>query len=124
MYCSALRFHRCIGSQLPLVTYNGAWIQKPDSASVFHHFPLSQSLAKQLLEDLEQTELSDRLNIHFYIDDRLYVRQVTPLTERYAKRSGLELTTVGNLGEILDRPTTKVFALSHEADIIQQVFNH
>ena len=29
MYCSALRFHEAIKSGLPIVAYNGAWIQDP-----------------------------------------------------------------------------------------------
>ncbi|MFM7372484.1 MAG: HAD family hydrolase, partial [Sphaerospermopsis kisseleviana] len=30
MYCSALRFHQDIQSNLPLVAYQGAWIQDPN----------------------------------------------------------------------------------------------
>jgi Cof subfamily protein (haloacid dehalogenase superfamily) len=123
MYRSAMRFHRCIGSQLPLVVYNGAWIQDPFTGKLHQHLPVSPALARRLLDDLEQPELRDRLSVHFYIDDRLYVRQVTSLTQSYAERSGIEPIAVGDLRSILDRCPTKVLALSREVSLIQELLS-
>jgi Cof subfamily protein (haloacid dehalogenase superfamily) len=124
MYCSAMRFHRCIKSPLPLIVYNGAWIQDPLTQERHQHLPVPSQFAQQLLDDLEQPELSDRLGVHFYIDDRLYVRQVTALTESYAKRSGIEAIAVGDLRSLLDRHPTKVLALSSEASLVQDLLHH
>lgn len=124
MYCSAMRFHRCINSPLPLIVYNGAWIQDPLTQERYQHLPVPSQFARQLLDDLEQPEWCDRLGIHFYLDDRLYVRQVTALTEGYARRSGIEAIAVGDLRSLLDRHPTKVLALSKEASLVRDLLHH
>ncbi|MDD1428556.1 Cof-type HAD-IIB family hydrolase, partial [Dolichospermum sp. ST_sed9] len=50
MYCSALRFHQEIGSTLPLVAYQGAWIQDPKDDKLHRHLSVSTEIAHQLLE--------------------------------------------------------------------------
>jgi Cof subfamily protein (haloacid dehalogenase superfamily) len=124
MYCSAMRFHQCIGSQLPAIAYNGAWIQDPQTGKLARHLPVASTLVAQILDDLEQPELIDRLGIHFYIGDRLYVRQITAQTESYAKRSGVEPIAVGDLRSLLDRHPTKVLAISSEVALIQELLCH
>lgn len=124
MYRSAMRFHASIDCQLPIVVYNGAWIQDPFTEERHQHIPVPTVLAQQLLDDLEQPELIDRLGIHFYIDDRLYVRQITSLTESYAQRSGIEPIAVGDLRSLADKHPTKVLALSREISLIQELLSH
>jgi Cof subfamily protein (haloacid dehalogenase superfamily) len=124
MFSSALRYHTAIGSQLPLIAYNGAWIQDPFSGERHQHLSVSTVMARQLLEDLEQPELIDRLGIHFYIDDRLYVRQITARTEYYAKRSNIEPIAVGDLRAIADKHPTKILALGSEASLIQTLLSN
>jgi Cof subfamily protein (haloacid dehalogenase superfamily) len=121
MYCSAMRFHREIGSQLPAIAYNGAWIQDPFTGKRDRHLPVDSTLIAQILDDLEKPELCDRLGIHFYIDDRLYVRKITAQTESYAKRSGIEPIAVGDLRSLLARHPTKVLAISSEVALIQEL---
>ncbi len=120
MYCSALRFHETIGSQQPLLAYNGALIQNPLTEEIHQHLPLASPIAKQLLDYLEQPELIDRVGVHFYVEDRLYVREILPETEDYRSRSGVEAIAVGNLRHLLDsRVTTKVLALCRDPSVIK-----
>ena len=56
MYCSALRFHQEIGSTLPLVAYQGAWIQDPNTQEIHRHLSVSTEIALQLLEYFEQPQ--------------------------------------------------------------------
>ncbi|MGK7875906.1 MAG: Cof-type HAD-IIB family hydrolase [Xenococcaceae cyanobacterium] len=121
MYSSALRFYSSVGSQLPLLAYNGAWIQNPTTEEIYQHLPISQSVASQLLNYFEQPELRSRLGVHFYINDQLYVRQITPETESYAKRSGIEPIAVGDLRNVLDSELTKVLALSNDTQVIKKL---
>ena len=111
MYHSALRFHQAIGSQLPIIAYNGAWVQCPITGTHYKHFPVSTSVALQLLEYVERPQWNQEIELHCYIDDRLYVRNVTPRTQAYQQRSGIEPLVVGDLRDILDSPTTKVLAI-------------
>jgi Cof subfamily protein (haloacid dehalogenase superfamily) len=121
MYQSALRFYQEIGSTLPLMAYQGAFIKSPLDKKVYRHYPVSRQTAHQMLDYFEQTELKQFLSIHFYIDDQLYVREITSETAAYADRSGVEPIAVGDLRQVLDREPTKILALSDNTELIDQL---
>ncbi|MEM9542086.1 MAG: Cof-type HAD-IIB family hydrolase [Cyanobacteria bacterium P01_E01_bin.42] len=121
MYRSALRFHQAIGAQLPIIAYNGAWIQDPATGEMLRHSPLSLQSAKELLDYYENPQWRDRLDIHCYWDDLLYVRESTRYTAEYVERAGIDANIAGDLRALLDRPPTKVLALSPDIEAIQQV---
>ena len=121
MYRSALRFHQDIGSQLPLIVYQGALIKDPATEKILRHQPVSQKMARQLLDYFEQPELRSLLSVHFYIDDRLYVREITRETQIYAQRSGIEPIPVGDLRQVLSHEPTKVLALSDDRQLIERL---
>lgn len=118
MYCSALRFHQAIGSDQPLCAYQGALILDPATQTILRHLPVSRHLARKLLDYFEQDELRSLLSIHFYINDQLYVREITRETNLYAIRSGIEPIAVGDLRNVLDTEPTKILALSDDIDAI------
>lgn len=121
MYCSALRFHQDVGSTLPLVAYQGAWIQDPATEKIHRHLPVSRTTAEQLLDYFETEALRPLLSVHFYINDQLYVREITPETELYAKRADIQPQAVGDLRRVLDSEPTKILALSDDTQIIDQL---
>lgn len=121
MYRSALRFHQDIGSTLPLMAYQGALVKDPHTQTIHRHWTVSKSLAVQLLDYFEQPEWRSLLSVHFYIDDQLYVRSLTPETVAYAERSNIEPIAVGDLRTVLDQEPTKVLALSDDITVIEQM---
>lgn len=121
MYSSALRFHLEIDSNLPLIAYQGAWIQDPATAKIYQHLPLSCTLAEQLLDYFETEPLRSLLSVHFYINDQLYVREITPETKLYAQRSGIMPLAVGDLRTTLTTEPTKLLALCEDTAIIDQL---
>ena len=121
MYRSALRFHQDVGSTLPLLAYQGAWIQDPVTQQLHRHWPVSRQTAQQLLDYFEQPQLRSLLSVHFYINDQLYVRELTPETQIYSERSGIEAIAVGDLRQVLTHEPTKVLALSDDTDVIDQL---
>jgi Cof subfamily protein (haloacid dehalogenase superfamily) len=120
MYCSALRFHQEIGATLPLMAYQGALVKDPATATVHRHWTVPQQLATELLDYFEQPALRDLLSVHFYIEDQLYVREITSDTEQYVGRSGIRPIAVGDL-RVLEKEPTKVLALSDDAAIIDNL---
>jgi Cof subfamily protein (haloacid dehalogenase superfamily) len=126
MYRSALRFHQEIGSTLPLMVYQGALIQDPNTQQILRHLTVSKSTALQLLDYFEQPELRHLLSIHFYINDQLYVRELTPETRLYAERSSITPIPVGDLRRALDFNTepTKVLALSDDVALIDNLLGN
>jgi Cof subfamily protein (haloacid dehalogenase superfamily) len=123
MYRSALRFHSSIGSTLPLVAYQGAWIQDPATNQMHRHLPVAKEMVSALLDYFEKPELRDLLSVHFYINDELYVREVTRETKIYAKRSGIKPIAVGDLRQ-LDTEPTKVLALCDDTAIIDSLLGN
>lgn len=121
MYRSALRFHRDIGSSLPLIAYQGALIQDPATETVHRHWAVPHSLALQLLEHFEEPELRSLLSVHVYLDDRLYVRSLTPASLAYGDRTGVEPIPVGDLRQFLSDNPTKILALCDSSAVAEQL---
>lgn len=117
MYRSALRFHRDLGSTLPLICYQGAWIQDPATDKLLRHLPLSKQTAWQLLDYFEEPDLRSLLSINFYINDRLYVPEITDATKIYAARSGIEINAI-DLRRDLPGDPTKVLALCQSPEVL------
>ncbi|HEY9644036.1 MAG TPA: Cof-type HAD-IIB family hydrolase [Coleofasciculaceae cyanobacterium] len=122
MYRSALRFHQALNSQLPLMTYQGALIKDPTTEQITRHLTVSQDFVLQLLDYFEQPELRHRLSVHAYIDDRLYVRELTQDSLEYAERSNIEPIAVGDLRQaIAHGEPTKLLAMSQQTELIDQL---
>ncbi|MBC5794528.1 HAD family phosphatase [Sphaerospermopsis sp. LEGE 00249] len=122
MYCSALRFHQDIQSNLPLVAYQGAWIQDPNSGKLHRHLTVTKEIAYQLLDYFEQPQWRSLLSVHFYINDQLYVREITTDTADYSQRCGVTPLPVGDLRQVLtDNIPTKVLALCNKVDLIRKM---
>ncbi|WP_422661876.1 Cof-type HAD-IIB family hydrolase [Pannus brasiliensis] len=122
MYRSACRFHRAINSSLPLIAYNGAWIQEPDSGKIHRHIPIAEEFAVDLLDYLEQPEWRAELSINFYVDDTLYVRELNVETEIYRQRSGITPVAIGDLRTLAPRGTTKILAMGEDPTIIERLW--
>jgi len=124
MYCAALRFHQAVGSRLPLIAYQGALIQDPNTARIHRHWTLAKPTVLELLAYFEQVEFAAELSIHLYIDDQLYVRELTPATQAYAQRSGVKAIAVGDLRQVLDQPATKLLTLCDDSSRIEHLLSH
>jgi hypothetical protein len=128
MYQSALRFHQAVGSTLPLMAYQGAFIKDPHTDTLHRHTPLPRRLALEILAYLAPMEARNDLSIHLYIDDQLHVRAVIDDTKAYAERSGIEPIAAGDLATLLvDDPTletTKLLTLSDQTDLLSDILSH
>ncbi|MBD1858125.1 MULTISPECIES: Cof-type HAD-IIB family hydrolase [Leptolyngbya] len=118
MYRSALRFYQTVGSSLPLIAYQGAWIQDPATNQILRQWSVPKAQVLELLDYFEQSHLRELLSIHFYINDDLYIRSMTPETAAYVQRSGIVPIEVGDLRNTLDLELTKVLALSDDTELI------
>ncbi len=123
MYRSALRFHQDLDSRLPLMSYQGALIKNPVDNTVSRHLTVPRALALQLLDYFDQHDLRQRLSVHAYIDDRLYIRELTPDSIDYAERSDIK-PIVANLQQVVaEREPTKLLALCEQPALIDQVLD-
>jgi Cof subfamily protein (haloacid dehalogenase superfamily) len=124
MYRSAKRFHREIGSDLPLICYQGAWIAEPDTDTRLRHTPLAQSIALELIDLLADPEWSS-LSVHCYIDDRLIVNDFSADTQAYVARSQIQPEIIPDLAAFITHNVpTKLLALSADTDRITRLLHH
>jgi hypothetical protein len=121
MYRSAVRFHREIGADMPILAYQGAWIQDPSTGKVHRHLPIPVEIARELIDYFEQPDLYSQLSLHVYRDDCLYVRDINPDTELYMDRSGIVAQAVGDLRTVLTADPTKVLAMSEDTELIDRL---
>ncbi len=120
MYRSALRFYKTVGSKLPLITYQGAWIQSPQEAKPLKQWALNPELAHYLVDYFEHADRANEISIHLYYNDDLYVRAIHPETKSYADRSEVTPVLVEDLRSVLQNPPTKLLALSKNTDLIDR----
>jgi Cof subfamily protein (haloacid dehalogenase superfamily) len=122
MYRSALRFHQDLAATLPLMSYQGAFIKDPATGEVHRNWTVPIPLAHQLLDYYEQPDLQSAVSVHFYIDDQLYIRELTTDSEEYADRSNINAIAVGDLRSLSAEPT-KVLAMSEDTALISQIYD-
>ena len=107
MFQSVRRYALEAGIENPVVCYQGAVVADPVGGHWLRHVPIPLELARETIAALKDEGFSPNC----YVDDELYVAEVTPEARRYADFQHLELHEVGNLLEWLDRPPTKLVVI-------------
>ncbi|MCX8077130.1 MAG: Cof-type HAD-IIB family hydrolase [Geminocystis sp.] len=118
MFCSAKAFHEAIGADLPIIAYNGAWVQRADTGEMLLHQPVHKNIAQELVQYFRQQQQENELDIHLYYDDQLYVENFNEKTDFYVQRSGIDYNLVERLEDLLDNHPTKILAQSPDSDLI------
>jgi Cof subfamily protein (haloacid dehalogenase superfamily) len=107
MFQSVRRYALAAGIEDPVVCYQGAVVAEPISGRWLRHVPIPLELARETIAALN----GEGVGLNCYVDDELYVAEVTPEARRYADFQDLELHPVGDLLDWLDRPPTKLVVI-------------
>jgi Cof subfamily protein (haloacid dehalogenase superfamily) len=107
MFRAARPFALEAGIDDPLVCYQGAVVAEPASGRWLRHEPIPLELARETIAAVNE----EGFGLNCYVDDELYVAEVTPEARRYAEFQHLELHPVGNLLAWLREPPTKLVAI-------------
>ena len=91
----------------PVVCYQGAVVAEPVSGRWLRHVPIPLDLARETIAAVNE----EGFGLNCYVDDELYVAEVTPEARRYADFQHLQLHAVGSLLEWLDQPPTKLVVI-------------
>jgi Cof subfamily protein (haloacid dehalogenase superfamily) len=91
----------------PVVCYQGAVVAEPKSGRWLRHMPIPLELAREAIEAVHD----EGFGLNCYVDDELYVAEVTEAARRYAEFQHLDLHSVGNLLAWLDRSPTKLVVI-------------
>ena len=90
-----------------VVCYQGAVVADPGTGEFLLHVPVPLAEAREAIEAV----LEAGFHLNCYVDDQLYVAEVTPEARRYADFQHLEIHAVGDLRAWLDRDPTKLVAV-------------
>jgi Cof subfamily protein (haloacid dehalogenase superfamily) len=104
MFRSALPYSQAAGIEEPLVCYQGAAVVDPVTREWLLHEPIPLELAREAIAAVQARGFA----LNCYVDDELYVANVTENARRYATFQSLSITEVGDLLGWLERPPTKL----------------
>lgn len=107
MYRSVRPYLRQAGIDDPVVCYQGAVVADPHTDEFLRHEPIPLELARETVLALQ----GEGFHVNCYVDDELYVAEVTPEAERYAGFQNLPLHPVGDLVQWLSEPPTKLVTI-------------
>jgi hypothetical protein len=91
----------------PVICYQGAVVADPVTGEFLRHVPIPRERALEVID----TVVPLGFHLNCYVDDELYVAEVTPEARRYADFQHLEIHTVGPLRDWLRADPTKLVAV-------------
>jgi Cof subfamily protein (haloacid dehalogenase superfamily) len=91
----------------PVVCYQGAVVADPTTGDFLRHVPIKLDLAHETIAAV----VDEGFHLNCYVDDELYVAEVTPEARAYADFQHLEIHAVGDLGSWLAKPPTKLVSV-------------
>jgi len=91
----------------PVICYQGAVVADPRTGTWLRHVPIAFPLAREAIEALH----AEGFGMNCYVDDELYVAEITPEARQYADFQHIELHAVGDLLEWLRVPPTKLVVI-------------
>jgi Cof subfamily protein (haloacid dehalogenase superfamily) len=107
MFQSVNRYLAEAGLDDPVVCYQGAVVADPRTGELLRHVPIPLPLALEAIDAVE----AEGFHLNCYVDDELYVAEVTPEARAYADFQRLEIHAVGSLAGWLERDPTKLVAV-------------
>ena len=91
----------------PVICYQGAVVADPLTGEFLRHVPIPREDALEAIDAVDAAGF----HVNCYVDDVLYVAEVTPEARAYADFQGLEIHAVGPLDEWLHDDPTKLVAV-------------
>jgi hypothetical protein len=91
----------------PVICYQGAVVADPKSGEFLRHVPIPRAVALEAIDAV----VARGFHVNCYVDDELYVADVTPEARSYADFQNLEIHPVGPLQEWLHADPTKLVAV-------------
>jgi len=119
MFRSARPYAIEAGLDEPIVCYQGAVVADPVSGTFLRHVPIPRAVALEAIDAVVEAGF----HVNCYVDDVLYVAEVTPEARAYAGFQYLHVEAVGDLRTWLHADPTKLVAVGapEELDALEDV---
>ena len=112
MYRSIAPYLKEAGLEDPVVCYQGAVVAEADG-TFLRHVPIPLDVAREAIDAVT----ADGVHLNAYVDDDLYVAEVTPEARAYADFQHIPLHPVGDLRTWLSQRPTKLVAVDERTRI-------
>lgn len=106
-YDSALPYAREAGAEAPMILYNGGRVVTREEGRALHREDLPVHFARRALALLDGYDIQCNL----YVDDELYVRELTPRLRESMEKDGVKAEVVGDLAPLLNRDPAKLLLI-------------
>jgi len=113
MFRSVLPYAQAAGIEELLVCYQGAAVVVPATGEFLLHEPIPLELAREAIAAVQ----AEGFGLNCYVDDELYVGEITPNARAYADFQHIPITEVGDLLAWLERPPTKLVVVATPAEL-------
>jgi Cof subfamily protein (haloacid dehalogenase superfamily) len=113
MFRSALPYARAAGIEEPLVCYQGAAVVDPVTGEWLLHEPIPVELAREAIASVQAAGFG----LNCYVNDELYVAEITERARAYGDFQNLPITAVGDLLAWLEHPPTKLVVVADPAEL-------
>lgn len=111
MFKSALPYAEQLDIDVPLITYQGAWVKNSRSGEILYYKPVPTHLAGEIIEYFQ----ARGIHVHSYYNDHLVMEKLTPEGAAYAALAGVEIRLVESLrAELETAEAMKIMAISHQ----------
>jgi Cof subfamily protein (haloacid dehalogenase superfamily) len=97
----------------PVICYQGAVVADPVTGEFLRHVPIPRETALEAIDAV----VGAGFHINCYVDDLLYVAEVTPEARAYADFQNLQIHAVGPLRRWLHDDPTKLVAVGDPAEL-------
>jgi Cof subfamily protein (haloacid dehalogenase superfamily) len=95
----------------PVVCYQGAVVADPTTGEFLRHIRIPRALALEAIDIVVERGF----HLNCYVDDVLYVAEITPEARAYADFQDIEIHAVGDLHDWLQAEPTKLVAVGDPA---------
>ncbi len=111
MYRSALPYAQQLEIDVPLITYQGAWVKNSISGEVLYCKPVPRKLASEVIKFFKVAGV----HCHSYYNDQLVMESLSEEGRFYSQLAGVEAVLVDDLVARLDtEEAMKIMAISHD----------
>lgn len=118
MYQSALPYARQLEIDVPLITYQGAWVKNSLTEEILFYKPLEYEMSKQIMEFFREFGV----HYHSYYNDELCMEQFTEEGNYYSRLAGVKPLIVGDLIAELDRnEAMKIMAITDNQKVLLEM---
>jgi Cof subfamily protein (haloacid dehalogenase superfamily) len=113
MFRSVRPYVELAGIDDPVVCYQGAVVADPATGEFLRHVPIPRPVALEAIDAI----VAAGFHLNCYVDDELYVAEITEDARRYMKFQHIEAHAVGPLHAWLHDDPTKLIAVGDPAEL-------